>query len=188
MVCPRACPTTVCRSLSPTSPPATVTQFTNALEPDARSRAVFTFHRPEELIRLVKLDDQVRTLLREISAPQHGESVASANRKHPESRKLAGRKPPSLVDPDGDRHRVRLSPPSISVTGSSSSPKPKRILFLVDRNNLGKQTLNEFQQFVAHSTATSSPKNTPSSILKKNTIDPGHQSLHHDNPTPLLHA
>jgi hypothetical protein len=35
----------------------------NALEPDARSREVFTF-RPEELIRLVKLDKQVRTLLR----------------------------------------------------------------------------------------------------------------------------
>ena len=30
-----------------------VTQFTNLLEPDARSREVFTFHRPEELLRLV---------------------------------------------------------------------------------------------------------------------------------------
>jgi type I restriction enzyme R subunit len=30
----------------------TVTHFTNALEPDARSRELFTFHRPEELIRL----------------------------------------------------------------------------------------------------------------------------------------
>jgi type I restriction enzyme R subunit len=27
----------------------TVTHFTNALDPDARSREVFTFHRPEEL-------------------------------------------------------------------------------------------------------------------------------------------
>lgn len=41
-----------------------VTQFTNALEPEARSRPVFTFHRPEELIRLVGLDEQVRGLLR----------------------------------------------------------------------------------------------------------------------------
>src|SRR5436190_13683008 len=41
-----------------------VTQFTNTLETDARSRVVFTFHRPEELIRLVKLDKQMRTLLR----------------------------------------------------------------------------------------------------------------------------
>ena len=43
-----------------------VTQFTNTMEPDARSRVVFTFHRPEELIRLVKLDKQVRTHLREM--------------------------------------------------------------------------------------------------------------------------
>ena len=28
--------------------------------------------------------------------------------------------------------------------------KVKRILFLVDRNNLGRQTLNEFQQYVVH--------------------------------------
>ena len=33
-----------------------VTQFTNPLEPDARSREVFTFHRPEELLRLGGLE------------------------------------------------------------------------------------------------------------------------------------
>jgi type I restriction enzyme R subunit len=41
-----------------------VTQFTNLLEPEARSREVFTFHRPEELLRLVKLDAQVRGRLK----------------------------------------------------------------------------------------------------------------------------
>jgi len=41
-----------------------VTQFTNNLEPDARSREVFTFHQPEELIRLAQLDDQLRAKLR----------------------------------------------------------------------------------------------------------------------------
>lgn len=38
----------------------TVTQFTNGLEPHARSREVFTFHRPEELVRLASLEAQVR--------------------------------------------------------------------------------------------------------------------------------
>src|SRR5262249_34445080 len=46
--------------------PGTVTQFTNILEPDARSREVFSFHRPEELLRLVKLDVQPRALLRQM--------------------------------------------------------------------------------------------------------------------------
>jgi len=31
-----------------------VTQFINALDPDPRSRQVFIFHRPEELLRLVQ--------------------------------------------------------------------------------------------------------------------------------------
>ncbi len=33
-----------------------VTQFTNGLDPDPRSREVFTFHRPNELLRLVPLE------------------------------------------------------------------------------------------------------------------------------------
>ena len=43
-----------------------MTQFTNSLEPDARSREIFTFHRPEELLRLVNLDCQLRQGLRQL--------------------------------------------------------------------------------------------------------------------------
>ena len=39
------------------------TQFTNGLDPDPRNRAVFAFHRPEELVRLVGLNIQLRELL-----------------------------------------------------------------------------------------------------------------------------
>ena len=44
----------------------TVTQFSNWLEPDARSREVFSFHRPEELIRLTNLETQLRANLRQM--------------------------------------------------------------------------------------------------------------------------
>jgi acyl-CoA synthetase (AMP-forming)/AMP-acid ligase II len=44
----------------------TVTQFTNYLEPNACSREVFSFHRPEELKRLVELPAQVRARLKEM--------------------------------------------------------------------------------------------------------------------------
>jgi type I site-specific restriction endonuclease len=44
----------------------TITHFTNTLDPDARSREVFIFHRPEELIRLARLDCQTRSLLRQM--------------------------------------------------------------------------------------------------------------------------
>jgi len=45
-----------------------VTQFTNGLNPEPRSREVFSFHRPEELRRLVNLgDDQLWENLRNMS-------------------------------------------------------------------------------------------------------------------------
>lgn len=43
-----------------------VTQFTNTLDPDPRSREVFTFHRPAELLRLVELEAQLRLTLRSL--------------------------------------------------------------------------------------------------------------------------
>src|SRR4051812_21569091 len=45
----------------------TVTQFSNALDPESRSREVFALHRPEELIRLAELGtDQLRSRLRQM--------------------------------------------------------------------------------------------------------------------------
>ena len=125
-----------------------VTQFTNSLEADPRSRAVFTFHRPEELIRLANLDNQVRTRLREMPPLNTGnlwrvqiESIQNLEQS------LALNKPRALIQ---------------MATGSGKTytavnfcyrlikyADAKRILFLVDRNNLGKQTLNEFQQFLS---------------------------------------
>ena len=61
----------------------TVTHFTNALEPDARSREVFTFHRPEELIRLVTLDHQMRGAAAADAAAEHATSLAGPGRQHP---------------------------------------------------------------------------------------------------------
>ena len=50
--------------------------------------------------------------------------------------------------------------------------KVKRILFLVDRNNLGKQTLNEFQQFVSPYTNRKFTEEYTVQHLKRNSIDP----------------
>jgi len=48
----------------------------------------------------------------------------------------------------------------------------KRILFLVDRNNLGKQTLNEFQQFVSPVNGYKFTEEYTVQRLSKNTIAP----------------
>jgi len=124
-----------------------VTQFTNGLDPEPRSREVFMFHRPEELLRLQGLEpEQLRGMLGRLPELDQGrlwrvQFKAIRNLE----RSLAHGRPRSLIQ---------------MATGSGKTftavsacyrlvkhAKAKRILFLVDRNNLGRQTLNEFQQF-----------------------------------------
>lgn len=148
-----------------------VTQFTNTLEPDARSRAVFTFHRPEELIRLVKLDTQVRGLLREMPPLNTGNlwnvQIDSINNLE---KSLALNKPRALIQMATGSGKtftaVNFCYRLIKYAGA------KRILFLVDRNNLGKQTLNEFQQFISPVNGYKFTEEYTVQHLKKNTIAP----------------
>jgi type I restriction enzyme R subunit len=126
----------------------TVTHFTNALDPDARSREVFTFHRPEELVWLATLERQLRAGLREMPPlnTQRLWRVQVESIKNLEA-SLADNRPRSLIQMatgSGKTYTaVSFCYRLIKFAGA------KRILFLVDRNNLGRQTLNEFQQFVS---------------------------------------
>jgi type I restriction enzyme, R subunit len=148
-----------------------VTQFTNGLDPDPRSREIFSFHRPEELVRLVGLVKQLRGRLREMPAVDRGrlwkvqhEAIENLEKSLSENR------PRSLVQ---------------MATGSGKTftacsacyrlikhAKAKRILFLVDRNNLGRQTLNEFQQFSDPSSGYKFTEEYNVQHLRGNTIDP----------------
>lgn len=148
-----------------------VTQFTNGLDPDPRSREVFSFHRAEELIRLAELDSQLRKNLKAMPPLERGrlwpiqyEAVKSLEAS------LAANRPRALIQ---------------MATGSGKTftavsfcyrlikhAKAKRILFLVDRNNLGRQTLNEFQQFSDPRSAYSFTEEFNVQHLRKNTIDP----------------
>lgn len=147
------------------------TRFTNYLEPDARCRRVFAFHRPEELIRLVKQEKQVRDLVRALP-PLHADKLwdvqSDAITKLEIS--LAANRPRALIQ---------------MATGSGKTftavnfcyrlikyAHAKRILFLVDRNNLGKQTLNEFQQFISPVSGYKFTEEYTVQHLKKNTIAP----------------
>lgn len=149
----------------------TVTQFTSNLDPVPRSREVFTFHRPEELIRLAKLDAQVRARLGSLPPLDTGKlwgvQVKAIEKLE---RSLADNHPRSLIQ---------------MATGSGKTftacnfvyrlirfAGAKRILFLVDRNNLGKQTLNEFQQFVSPSSPYKFTEEFSVQHLKRNTLDP----------------
>ena len=124
-----------------------VTQFTNGLDPHPRSREVFAFHRPEELLRQQDLGRlQLRRTLRQMPELPKGRLWPvqhEAILKLEES--LAHGRPRALIQMATGSGKTFTA-----VTACHRLVKhggAKRILFLVDRNNLGKQTLNEFQQF-----------------------------------------
>jgi len=146
-------------------------RFTNRKEPESRSRSIFTFHRPEELIRLVGLDKQVRGLLREmppLNASNLWKVQIDSIRNLENS--FALNKPRALIQMATGSGKtftaVNFCYRLIKYAGA------KRILFLVDRNNLGKQTLNEFQQFVSPVNGYKFTEEYTVQHLKKNTIAP----------------
>ena len=148
-----------------------VTQFTNALEPDARSREVFAFHRAEELLRLVRLDRQVRDNLRQMP-PLVTENLWPAQIQAIENleRSLALNRPRSLIQMATGSGKtftaVSFAYRLIKYAGA------KRVLFLVDRKNLGNQTLTEFQRYVSPYTGRTFTDEYNVQHLRSNTIDP----------------
>ena len=127
------------------------TRFTNLLEPDARSRGAFAFHRPETLADWLSKETQspgstVKARLRSLPPlPTDALWPAQVRAIQRLEGSLADGRPRSLIQ---------------MATGSGKTftacnfvyrlvkfAGARRVLFLVDRNNLGRQTLKEFQQF-----------------------------------------
>jgi type I restriction enzyme R subunit len=148
-----------------------VTQFTNLLEPDARSREVFTFHRPQEILRLVQPDAQVRAKLQALPALD-GSKLWRVQRRAIENleQSLAKSKPRSLIQMATGSGKtftaVNACYRLIKFGGA------KRVLFLVDRSNLGRQTYREFQQFVSPVNAYKFTDEYHVQLLNSNTIAP----------------
>lgn len=149
-----------------------LTRFVNGLDPDARSRNVFTFHRPEELLRLVAENEQLRERLRHLPVlvpgklwPVQVEAIENLERS------LAANRPLALIQMatgSGKTFAAAYICYRLVKFGGA-----KRILFLVDRNNLGKQTLNEFQQFVSpYGKNYKFTEEYPVQRLTRNAIDP----------------
>lgn len=126
-----------------------VTQLTNYLEPHAASRLVFTFHRPEELLALVNLgENQLRGLLRQmppldVTGLWTAQETAIRNLED----SFAHNRPRALVQMTMGSGKTFTA---VSLTYRLIKyARAERILFLVDRNNLGKPTLREFRSYVS---------------------------------------
>jgi type I restriction enzyme R subunit len=149
------------------------THFTNRLDPEPRSRPVMGFHRPETLARWLEEPDapSLRGRLRQLP-PLVEEGLwpiqVRAVRHLEES--LAQDRPRALIQmATGSGKTVTAV---TSVYRFVKFGGAQRVLFLVDRANLGRQALKEFQ---AYSTPDDGRKFTELynvQLLTSNKIDP----------------
>ncbi len=130
------------------------TRFTNGLDPDPRSRDVFSVHRPETLAEWVEEaqgaeKESLRTLRGRL---RYMPPIDASSLWPPQERALWGLESSLSVD----RPRALIQ----AATGSGKTyvaaneswrlirfAGARRVLFLVDRANLGRQALGEFERF-----------------------------------------
>lgn len=149
----------------------TVTQFTNLLDPAPRSRPVFAFHRPDELLRLVGLEKQLRQALTEmppLADPKLWRVQAEAVTNLEKS--LAQNRPRSLVQMATGSGKTFTAISAVYRLVKYAGAR--RVLFLVDRTNLGRQTFREFQQYTSPATGRAFTEEYNVQHLTKNALDP----------------
>lgn len=149
----------------------TETLFRDLRDPSPRSRHVFAFHKPETLLEWIHQPDTLRTRL------QHMPTLITAGLRDCQNEAIV-----NLERSFSDNHPRALIQ---MATGSGKTftavsfiyrliryGGAKRVLFLVDRNNLGRQTLNEFQQYVTPDDGRKFTEIYNVQRLTKNQIDP----------------
>lgn len=122
------------------------TFFRDLRDPESRSRRVFSFHRPETLRGWVQEDNTLRGRLREmpplVTAGLRECQVEAINGLE---RSFAENRPRALVQMATGSGKTFMT-----VTEAYrliKHARARRVLFLVDRNNLGRQAYREFTQY-----------------------------------------
>ena len=142
------------------------TYFTNGLDPEPRSRPVFSFHTPETMTEWLGITERPGAGLRRVAEAGHAYVV-------PHNLRDRLKDMPLLNAPDlwpvqeraieNLEESLAAGRPRALVQMATGSGKTfmacnqvyrlikyagaRRVLFLVDRSNLGRQTLREFQGF-----------------------------------------
>ncbi|MCX6907857.1 MAG: DEAD/DEAH box helicase family protein, partial [Verrucomicrobia bacterium] len=124
------------------------TRFTNRLDPEPRSRNVFAFHRTETLLTWVQQEKQLAQRLRELPPLAVGSLwLAQIEAITGLEKSLAAGLLRALIQMATGSGKTYTAVNFIYRLVKYAGAK--RVLFLVDRGNLGRQTLKEFQQFVS---------------------------------------
>ncbi len=166
------------------------TYFTNLLDPDPRSRLVFNFHRPEtlmawarglsgianadELAHATVSTDAPNTLLRRLRRmpPLDSKGMRDVQAQAIASleKSLADNRPKALIQMTGGAGKTYTS--VAQVYRLIKHAGARRVLFLVDRNNLARQTLKEFQQYTTPDDGRKFTELYNVQHLQSNVIDP----------------
>ena len=160
------------------------TMFTDGFDPAPRSRGVMAFHRPESLARQLRLwvDDpdagSLRARLQRLTPMK--EAPGATN--HDGLRTIQLR---AINAIEGSMLHDRPRALAQMATGSGKTfmaanlayrlvltAGAERVLFLVDRGNLGRQTLKEFQQFSTPGDGRKFTDLYNVQLLTSNRIDP----------------
>jgi len=147
------------------------TLFADRRDPDYRSRNIFTFHRPEDLAEWLKEPETLRARLKKIPILDYKNLWScqeQAIRNLEES--FAKNKPRALIQMATGSGKTFTAVTSIYRLIKFSNAK--RVLFLVDRANLGRQALREFQQYATPDDGRKFTELYNVQHLQAQTIDP----------------
>ncbi len=147
------------------------TQFQDLRDPDPTSRRVFSFHKPETLKEFLSQENTLRKRLKnlpELRTEGLYECQIEAIKNLEESFESA--KPKALIQMATGSGKTFTS---VSfVYRLIKFANARRILFLVDRNNLGRQTRREFQQYITPDDGRKFSELYNIQHLSSNTLDP----------------
>ncbi|MBZ0198856.1 MAG: DEAD/DEAH box helicase family protein [Ignavibacteriaceae bacterium] len=122
------------------------TYFTDARDPSPRQREIFNFHKPETLYEWLKQDETLRARLKKFpTLNSTGLRVCQLNAIINLEESFSLNKPRALVQMATGAGKSYCA--VTSVYRLLKFAKAKRILFLVDTRNLGKQIEQEFQAY-----------------------------------------
>ena len=122
------------------------TSFTDGRDPQPRSRTVFAFHQPQTLAGWVQESESLRARLADLPPLDTAQPLAGPDRGDSEPGvSLADNRPRALVQMATGSGKTFTAVNSVYRLIKYGGVR--RVLFLVDRGNLGRQTFKEFQQF-----------------------------------------
>ncbi len=147
------------------------TFFRDERDPDPRSRSVFSFHRPETLAEWLTQPDTLRARLRHLPPlPTQGMRDCQVEGITDLEKSFAENQPRALIQMATGAGKTftacAFTYRLIKYAGA------RRVLFLVDRSNLGRQATSEFQQFVTPDTGRKFTELYNVQHLTSNALDP----------------